>query len=166
MTTSISLRIAGFIASIFIVSSSLAQPSTVKNLQPVLSNTGTIKIYENVVEEFEKIFAKAENVRWEKLQKNFLVKFSDGDQEKRALFNPRGTVIYEISYGKEKHLPVKIRKDVKRSYVEFLITSATLVNEANRSIWVINLEDDTHYVIVRVENDEIEEVRKYVKSKL
>jgi hypothetical protein len=165
MTTSASLRIFGLLALIFVVSSSFAQPSTVKNLQPTLSNSTNIKIYKNVVEEFEKKFGTAENVRWEKHQKNFLAKFSVEGQDKRVLFNPRGIVIYEISYGKESHLPTKIRKHVKRNYVEFLITSATLVNEASRSIWVINLEDDQHYVIVRVENDEIEEVKKYFKSK-
>ena len=165
MTTLVSVRISGLLALMFVVSSSFAQPSTVKNLQPALSNSSSIKIYKNVVDEFEKKFATAENVQWEKHQKNFLAKFSVGDQDKRVLFNPRGIVIYEISYGKESHLPTRIRKDVKRNYVEFLITSATLVNEANRSIWVINLEDDQYYVIVRVENDEIEEVKKYIKSK-
>jgi hypothetical protein len=165
MTTSFFIRISGFLILIFFVSISFAQPSSVKNLQPTLSNSNNVKIYENVVDEFEKIFGNAEDVRWEKVQKNFLAKFSIGGQQKRALFNPRGTKLYEISYGKEKDLPTKIRKDVKRTYVEYLITSATLVNEANRSIWVINLEDEEHYVIVRIENDEIEEVRKYVKSK-
>lgn len=165
MTTSIAVRISGFLASIFIVSNSFAQPSTIKNLQPVLNNASNIKIYENVVDEFQKRFANAENVQWEKNQKNFLAKFSVGDLQKRALLNPKGGLIYEISYGREKHLPVKTRKDVKRNYVEFLITSATLVEEANRKIWVINLEDDAQYVIVRVENDEIEEVRQYFKAK-
>ena len=63
-------------------------------------------------------------------------------------------------------MPVHIRKEIKRAYVEFNITSATLVEEANRSIWVINLEDESHYVIARVENNEIEEVKKYVKANL
>lgn len=165
MTTSFFSRISGLLAFIFIMSSSLAQPSTVKNLQPALTNSPSFKIYENVVEEFEKKFTNAENVRWEKNKKNFLAKFSLGGLDKRALFNPKGLMIYEISYGKEKHLPTGIRKEVKKNYVEFLITSAILVNEANRSIWVINLEDDSHYVTVRVENDEIEEVKKYLKSK-
>lgn len=163
MTTSNALRFSGFLASILIISNSFAQPSTVKNLQSTLNNTGSIKIYENVQQEFQKIFANAENVRWEKIKKNYLARFSMGDLEKRALLNPKGQLIYKISYGKEKHLPVKLRKDVKRNYVEFLITSATLVEEANRRIWVINLEDDSEYVIIRLENNEIEEVKKYKK---
>jgi hypothetical protein len=163
MKTQSKFTIAGFAATMLIVSSSFAQPSTVKNLQPALNTGNSIKVYENVQEAFEKIFENAENVRWDKVERNYLAKFSINDVEKRALLSPKGQLIYEITYGKEKQLPVNLRKDIKRAYVEFKITSATLVEEANRSIWVINLEDDTHLVTARVENNEIEEVRKYVK---
>lgn len=165
MTTQFKFRIAGLFAAMFIMVSAFAQPSTVKNLQPALNTSSDIKIYENVAEAFQKIFANAENVRWDKVQNNYLAKFSIGDVEKRALLTSKGQLIYEITYGKEKHLPVDIRKNVKRNYVEFNITSAVLVEEANRSIWVINLEDDKHFVIARVENNEIEEVKKYMKMK-
>lgn len=166
MTTSFYPRICVLLAFVFVASNSFSQPSSVKNLQPTIGTGSSIKIYKNVIEEFEKKFSDAEDVRWEKIDRNFLVKFSVGDLNKRALLNPKGNIIYEISYGKEKHLPVRLRKDIKRNYVEFTITSATFVREANRNIWVINLEDDLHYVTARIENDEIEEIHKFIKSKL
>jgi hypothetical protein len=48
--------------------------------------------------------------------------------------------------------------------VEFRITSVSLVEEANRSLWVIHLEDDWEYVIARAENGEINENIKYKKQ--
>jgi len=165
MTTQFNSRFFGLIASILIVSNSFAQLSAVENLQPALNNSPSVKTYENVVDKFQKIFVSAGNVRWEKIQKNFLAKFSVGDLEKRALLNPKGQLIYEISYGKEKHLPVEIRKAVKRMYVEFVISSAVKVEEDNRTVWVIYLEDDESFASIRVENNEMEETQKYAKIK-
>lgn len=164
MTTLIKFRFLGLLLSLFIISSSFAQTS-VKNLQSIITNNSSAKVYENVKTEFDEMFANAENVKWDYVEKNFLAKFSVGDLNYRALLNHKGHLIYKITYGKEKHLPVDIRKNVKRDYVEYLITAAVLVEEANRSIWVINLEDDSNYAIVRVENDEMEEVTKYMKCK-
>ena len=49
--------------------------------------------------------------------------------------------------------------------MEFFINSASLVEEAGRKIWVINLEDDSKYVVVGVENNEMAENMKYKKEK-
>jgi hypothetical protein len=164
MTTQFKIRVSALIASMFIISNSFAQTSSVNDLQSFLNDKNSVKKYENVVEKFQKKFADAENTRWEKIRNNYLVKFSQGDLEKRALLSPKGNLIYEISYGTEKHVPADIRKNVKRIYIEYAISTATLIEEANRKIWVINLEDDENYAIVRIENDEIEEVKKYQKA--
>jgi hypothetical protein len=83
-----------------------------------------------------------------------------------VLLNPKGELVYKITYGKEKQLTKEIRKMVKGRYVEFLITAASLVEEDDRKIWVINLEDDSEYVIARVENNEIGENMRYTKAGL
>ena len=165
MTTKFNLRIPGLLLAVFIAGNSLAQTS-LNNFQSVVTSKPYPKIYENVKTEFEKRFSGSENVTWETVGKNFLAKFSMGDVRKRALLNPKGQLVYEITYGTEKHLPTAIRKNVKRNYVEYKITAATFIEEANREIWVINLEDETGYVIVRVENDDLEEVKNYSKTRL
>lgn len=163
MTTQFKCTILGLLASSLISSHSFSQQQEVNSFQPVLSNSTYLKVYENVLTEFHKLFEKAENVRWSSLNKHYLAKFSQGDLEQRALLDNKGNLIYKISYGKEKHLPADIRKLAKRNYVEFVITAGVLVEEAGRNIWIINLEDETHYAIVRVENSELEELRKYRK---
>ena len=164
MLTKINHRFFGALLAAFIASSSFAQTS-VKDVQTVVTNSSYVKVYENVKTEFDKRFSNAENVVWDNVGKNFLAKFSIGNVKYRTLFNSKGRLIYKNTYGNEKLLPTYLRKDVKRNYVEYLITNVVLVEEANRSIWVINLEDDTNYVIARVENDEIEEVKQYIKYK-
>ena len=164
MTTKINFRFAGLLFFLFIAGSSFAQTS-IKNIQPVITNNSYAKVYENVKNDFDKVFPKAENVVWDNVGKNFLAKFSIGNVNYRALLNPKGHLIYKNTYGNEKLLPTYLRKNVKSNYVEYQITAVALVEEAGRSIWVINLEDETNYVIARVENDEIEQVRQYMKTK-
>ncbi len=164
MTTQFTSSIFGMIVSFVIVSSSFAQHSDIASVQRHL-NKNTYKVYDNVASSFRKLFANAENVQWEKLNDKFLAKFSIEGLEYRALMNAKGQLIYKNTYGTEQQLPVDIRKNVKRNYVEFIITSVVHVEEARRSIWVINLADDKSYVTIRVENNEIEEIGKYKKSK-
>ena len=163
MTTQFISRCCGLFVSILLISSSFAQVSEFKDLQQVLTKGGYVKVYENVLTEFHNQFSGAENVRWSKIDKNFLAQFTNGDLNQMVLLNTKGEPIYKISYGKEKHLPVTLRKEVKRNYVEFFITAAIFVEQDNRRIWIINLEDDSHCVTLRVEKLQMEEVRKYKK---
>lgn len=164
MLTKISFRFIALLLSAFIASTSFAQTS-VKGFQIVSPNNSDVRVYDNVQAEFEKKFSNAEDVVWDNVGKNLLAKFSIGDVKYRTLFNSKGHLVYKNTYGDEKLLPTSLRKNLKRNYVEYLITSVVLVEEANREIWVVNLEDDTNYVIARVENDEIEEIKQYTKSK-
>ena len=164
MLTKISFRFIALLLSAFIASTSFAQTS-VKWFQIVSPNNSDVRVYDNVQAEFEKKFSNAEDVVWDNVGKNLLAKFSIGDVKYRTLFNSKGHLVYKNTYGDEKLLPTSLRKNLKRNYVEYLITSVVLVEEANREIWVVNLEDDTNYVIARVENDEIEEIKQYTKSK-
>jgi len=151
------------LVSILFVSNSFAQAFNLNQLEPVFITGTKTAVTENIQVNFHKQFPEAENVRWFKHDKNYLVTFLMEDQNQRALLTRKGHLIYQISYGKERHLPVDIRKDVKRMYIEHSISSAIKVQEANRTIWVISVEDNTNMVFVRVENNEIEEVRKYKK---
>lgn len=164
MTTQFISRFCGLLLSILLAGSSFAQVSEFKNLQPAIFKSNYIKVYQNILDEFNKQFAEAENIRWSKLNKNYLANFNITDQKYAVLYNPKAMLIYKVSYGKEKHLPVDIRRWVKRTYVEFIITSAIKVEEAGRTIWLINVEGETEFAWVRVENDDIEEVQKYTKS--
>jgi hypothetical protein len=50
------------------------------------------------------------------------------------------------------------------AYEYLKILNAKNVKSAGRDIWVLNLEGKTNYVIVRIEEDELEEVKRYNKA--
>ena len=157
-------KLTGLIASVLIFSNSFSQVSSVENVQPLLQNSRFVKHFTNAVIGFHQRFPNAENVTWYSLKKNFGATFKMNDVNYRVLLNRKGRLMYKITYGNEKDLPVHIRKMVKGNYVEFLITAASLVEEDKREVWVINLEDESRYVRVSVENNEINETLNMKKK--
>lgn len=159
------LKLTGLIASVLIFSNSFSQVSNVTNVQPFFKNISYNNDFSNAVIAFHKLFSNAENVSWFRANKNFGANFTVNDVMYRVLLNRKGRLMYKITYGKEKQLPVNIRKSVKSVYVEYQITGAFLVEESNRAIWVINLEDESRYVTVSVENNEMMETMNTKKMK-
>ncbi len=140
--------------------------SSITTLSPVTvtSKTTTANVSEKVAKAFKVAFKDAEDPQWFKLNKDFLVSFIMNQQQNNALFRKNGFMIYHLAFGGEKSLPADIRKIIKPNYYDYNITKVVRVNEADRNIWVVNMEDAKNFVIVRVENGEIEEVQNLKKG--
>ncbi len=130
----------------------------------VTSKTTTANVSEKVSKAFKAAFKDAEDPKWFKLNKDFLVNFIMNQQENSALFRKNGFMIYHLALGGEKSLPSDVRKIIKPNYYDYNITKVVKVSEADRNIWVVNLEDAKSFVIVRVENGELEEVQNLKKG--
>ncbi len=128
---------------------------------PTVTVKATTNVNQTVSNVFQTDFKDAVNPKWYKIDKDYLVQFIKGDMKNNALYRKNGYMIYHIAYGNEKNLPDDVRKIVKSNYVDYTITNAINVHQDNRNIWVVNMEDSKHLVIVRVENGEIEEVGNY-----
>ena len=163
MKTQIILRISGCLLSILLAGSSYSQKGYEK-LSPVTVTTPDLKTIEHIKREFNKQFAGATDARWYDQDKKFLVRFYMNDQKHQSLFNKKGLLIYDISYGTEKNLPTDVRKQIKSIYFDYSITLVYKVEEDNRTIWVVNMEDNKTLITVKVEGDEMEEVTNLQKS--
>lgn len=130
----------------------------------ISATTSSTAVSAKLNKAFSKLFKDVSNVRWYKIDKNYLVKFIQHEQENRALFNKRSNLIYSVSYGKESNLPDDVRKLVKSNYVDQDIKRIIKVSEQDRNIWVVNLEDTKDYIWVRVENMELEETQRLKKT--
>ncbi|MGK2860972.1 MAG: hypothetical protein ACSLE0_03515 [Chitinophagaceae bacterium] len=143
---------------------SFAQDESFKELPPITISASTSNVSAKVNKSFNQYFKGASYQRWYQLDKNFLVKFIQNEQENRALFTKNGSLIYHISYGTEKHLPSNVRSLVKSNYYDQNITRVLKVNQDRRNIWVISMEDAKDIVMVRVEDMELEETQRMHKS--
>jgi hypothetical protein len=140
-----------------------AQDTTYKML-PSITVTPATKVPSEVNKSFNQSFKDAVNPEWYKLDKKYLVTFLTTDQKNRALYKDNGQLVYHIRYGFEQNLPDDIRKMVKSNYVDFSITGAIAVSQDQRNIWVVNLEGKDKYIVVRIENGEMEEVESLKKT--
>jgi hypothetical protein len=140
-----------------------AQDTAFKTL-PSITITPATKVPNEVNKSFNASFQNAVDPAWYKMDKNYLVKFLTNDQKNHALYGTSGELIYHIHYGFEQNLPADIRDMIKSRYSDYNIAMAISVNEADRNIWVVNLESSSKYLIVRVENGVLEVVQNLKKS--
>ncbi len=135
-----------------------------KALPPVTVTATHKNIPEKVWKNFREYFANAENPTWYMVNKNFLIKFMTDENLNHALFTKRGKLIYHITYGYENSLPEEIRRQVMSTYSDYDITRAIKVTEADRVIWVVNLQGAKNLILVRLEEGEMEEVQKLKRA--
>ena len=159
--------ICGGLVSILTVNNSFAQDENFKELPPITitATSSNISVSAKVNKAFGHFFKNATHLRWYEIDKKFLVKFIQNDQENRALFTKTGQLVYHISYGTEQHLPADVRHLIKSNYYDQSITRVLKVNQDSRNIWVVSLEDAKDYVMVRVEDMELEETQRMHKTK-
>src|SRR5688572_33493839 len=88
-----------------------AQEETFRELPPIVvsATSSNISVSAKLNKSFNLFFKDATNLRWYEINKKFLVKFIQNDQENRALFTKNGQMIYHICYGTEKFLPFDVR---------------------------------------------------------
>src|SRR4030095_3844983 len=120
-------------------------------------------VSEKALKSFQSSFKNYVGANWYQVGKHFLATFEANGKKQKALFTKNGAMIYSIAYGFEKDLPAELRKQIKSNYYDQTIGMALEVNENNRTIWVVRIEDETTTTTLRLENGEMEEVQKFRK---
>jgi hypothetical protein len=146
----------------------LAQENDSVTTLPSISVASGMVVSKAVDKAFKKAFPQAKDLKWYDLNKLYMARFIENDMKHQAVFTQNGSMNYDISYGYEQHLPMEIRDRLKGgAYEDYKITHVTNIKELQRNsnIWIATLESLNHLVMVRVKDNELEEVEKYNKSK-
>jgi hypothetical protein len=143
---------------------SLTAQDSVKTLPPITITATQKNIPEKVWNSFHGYFANAQDPKAYQLNKDYLVKFMTDENLNHAVFTKGGELIYHITYGLEKNLPADVHDAVKSVYYNYQITRAIKVTDGTRVVWVVNLEDAKHLILVRSENGEVEEVQRLKRT--
>jgi hypothetical protein len=121
-------------------------------------------INEQIDRSFAARFPESYDIVWRKLNKDYLIKFIEIDIRHQSLFRKNGSLIYDIMYVNEDHLPKKVVDLVNNAYDDFKISNGARIERAGQEFWIVNLEGIRSYVVVRVEDNEINEVKKIKKN--
>jgi len=139
------------------------QEDSVKIL-PTITIKTSAKVMNKLNKIFKQSFPGAENLRWYKLDKDYLAQFMAQDMEHNALFRENGYLKYDIAYGYEDNLPNKFKRDIMAIYPDCSITRVFNLKGDGRDVWVVNLETLKNYYQVQLEEGDMNEVQKLVKS--
>ena len=150
--------------ALFIGFPAFAQDKDSVQMLPPVTVTPSSNVNAEVAKSFNKSFKDAVNPKWYAVNKDFLVKFIRKDMDNNAYFKQNGSMVYHISYGYEKNLLPDIRQLVTEGYPDYKITRAINVSAKGRNIWVVNLEGMKNWVIVSVEDGNLEEVKNFEKG--
>lgn len=133
-------------------------------LPAVLITGSKVEVNEKVENAFHAHFKDAQDLRWSKVDKDFLARYVMGSQEQSALFNKRGNLVYHIVYGIENSLPEEIRHQVKSMYYDYNISRACSIRDVEKTVWILNLEDAKSILEIRVEEDGVAKAKQYRKA--
>lgn len=131
---------------------------------PEVTVTSIALVAPNVNKAFKKAFPDAEDLSWYKYDKEYLAKFIIKDMNHNTLYRQNGIMKYDISYGYEHNLPVKIKDKVTGVYDNYKIIRAINIKVTERNIWIVKLEGMKKYLTVRVEDEEMDEVESFFKA--
>jgi hypothetical protein len=155
----------GGLVSLLSLNISFAQEESFKELPSITVSASmpAVVVSARVNKSFEQMFTNTSQRKWSKVHEKFMVEFIQNDQKNRALFTKNGELIYHISFGVEKNLPTEVRNVVKSHYYDQTITWVYKINQDDRNIWVVSMEDAEDLVMVRVEDMELQETQRIKK---
>jgi hypothetical protein len=166
MKTKIFYRLTAVLLGLLFTGNSFAQVVTKIDTLPTVYIFSYSLVNKNVHDAFKKDFKNAVKPRWFTMDQNYLVKFISKDQKNHALYNSKGSIIYHISYGNAQTMPKDIRAMVSSKYPSGDIVTAINVNQNQRKIWIVNVKERGDLVLVRFEDDQLEEVDRVHDSSM
>ncbi|MEJ7680864.1 MAG: hypothetical protein WKG06_24030 [Segetibacter sp.] len=121
---------------------------------PIENNDNSIlkDINPNAIKDFKKTFA-VRNKTWHKTDKGFLASFSLAEIKNVVAYNNKGKWQHTIRIYNEDRLSRKIRATVKRTYYDYSITLAEEIHTADGVVYLVHMQDETTWKIVRVSAD-------------
>ena len=131
---------------------------------PEIKVTSLAAVNADVASAFRRSFPGAQNLKWYQYDRDYIAKFILRDMDHNTLFRKNGVMVYDISYGYEKHLPENVRDIVNRAYDNYKIIRGIRINAQGREIWMVKMEGMKKYVTVRVEEGELDEVESFYKA--
>lgn len=155
-------QLCGCMISVFFATAAFAQVQ-LPEITVTEKTTSTI-INQKVTTAFETAFKGATQMRWYEVNKRYIVNFILNDQRNHALYSKNGKLLYHIIYGNEKHLPSPIKAQVLKQYNDYSITQAINIKQSQRDMWVVNLENKSAFVLVKVLEGEMEQMKMLKKT--
>jgi len=139
-------------------------PPASTNTAPLVSGESITTINSRAVKDFRKAFKSCTDEKWFKLEDGFIAKFTQSDIPHRVDYDRKGNWIATTRYYSEKELPKEVRKQVKSVYYDYSITSVQELRFHEHLVYLINIEDDSNILTIRICDGEMDVFKELKKS--
>jgi hypothetical protein len=116
------------------------------------------------VRNFWKMFGESKNEKWYSKPDLSLAEFEDQGISYRVVFDKRGNWLYTLKQYTEKELPEEVQVQVKRGYPDYSMGWVKEVNEAQRIVYLIHIENDREWKTIQAEDGGMEAIQEYTKK--
>jgi len=159
-------KMAGLFLVILINANVKAQEANVSQKEFESSSDYAAKANANdrAIVKFGKFFPNASSESWTKTKHGFAVRFTAKNIQHLVFLTKRGNVIASIKYYSEKELPADVRMTIRYGYPDFSIKSAQEINAANKTAYLVIIEDVTSWKTIRVVDGEMDVYEEYKKA--
>jgi hypothetical protein len=99
---------------------------------------------------FSQNYAMASNVKWIDFEDGVEAIFKTQDVLTRVYYKKNGNWNYSIISYPEKYMPTEIRALVKSEYYDYQIKIVNEINTPDKTVYLINLEDEKTLITLRV----------------
>lgn len=117
-------------------------------------------VHAKVMRDFVLRFDEVSYARWMADDKGSTMYFIKDGFNNRAVYDAGGRWLYSLMYYNEAKLPRDIRAVVKREYFDFDITVVEEVQTKDGKAYLVHLEDESTFKIVKVSTDGEMEIRE------
>jgi|HubBroStandDraft_1064217.scaffolds.fasta_scaffold74582_3 hypothetical protein len=117
------------------------------------------------IKDFKSRFRKVQDETWGLTDNGFIVCFTNAGFKIHAYYDRKGNWLASLKYADETQLPFFISDVVKRTYCDLAITHVNIIEVPDRTVYLVHLEDEKTFKIVRVsEEGEMDVLHEYTKA--
>lgn len=129
-----------------------------------VKSISTHGIEAKAVRNLYKTYGDYNNESWYNTNYGFRAKFKQGGKEFIADYNKKGGWIRTIKTYEQDKLPKELRERVRQTYYDHNITLVQEVNENKQVIYLVSIADNTSWMILRLEGDDMDTIASYQKK--
>jgi hypothetical protein len=141
-------------AALFSVFSSVVFAGNVHSGDPVIPARKTVNVNSNVQSSFDKEFAGASSVKWERIQDHiYQVVFSYNNERVNAFYDEEGQLVATGRFINESALPFLVKKNLKRKYASYELQQIIEVTQNNETSYLLVIADEQLKLTVQAYNN-------------
>lgn len=121
------------------------------------------KVNRKAIRQFVGWYKNTRDENWFHVNNGIMVKFEENGLEKMAAFNAKGNWLFTIIYFGERSLPARTRWLVKSRFFDFEISGIEQIESPASNIYIVHMQNDSHWVNLRIHNEEIKIMEDFIK---